>query len=167
MVRLMVACIFTLTTFAAHAEFKVAVIDMQKVVQGTAAGKKVKKDLEGEIEKKKKEFKKKEEDFRKRVEEFEKKRQVLSDKVREEQQMELQMDMRKFQEEAQKSQIAMQTKEVEAVKPIIEKIQKVISEISKEKGLSMVIDKSERGGVIWAAAELDITDEVTKRSDKK
>jgi outer membrane protein len=166
MVRLLVASLFTLTTFAARAEFKVAVVDMQKVVQSTAAGKKMKKDLEGEIEKKKKDFKKKEDDFKKRVEEFEKKRQVLSDKVREEQQMELQMDMRKYQEEVQKSQIAIQTKEVEAVKPIIEKIQKVLGEMAKEKDFSMVVDKSERGGVVWAKSDLDITDEVIKRADK-
>jgi outer membrane protein len=167
MVRLLVAALFSLSTVAAQAEFKAGVIDMQKVVQGTAAGKKIKKDLEGEYEKKKKEIKKKEDDFKKRVEEFEKKRQVLSDKVREEQQMELQMDMRKFQEEVQKSQMGMQQKEVEGVKPSIEKIQKVIAEIAKEKDLSVVLEKSERGGVIWAKSEFDITEEVTKRADKK
>lgn len=166
MVRLLLVSLFTFSTVAAHAEFKAGVIDMQKVVQSTSAGKKIKKDLEAEYEKKKKEIKKKEDDFKKRVEEFEKKRQVLSDKVREEQQMELQMDMRKFQEEVQKSQMSMQQKEVEGVKPIIEKVQKVIAEIAKEKDLSVVLEKSDRGGVIWAKGDLDITDEVTKRADK-
>jgi outer membrane protein len=166
MMRLVVATLVILAAAAAQAEFKAAVIDMQKVVQNTSAGKKVKKQLEDEFQKKQKDIKKKEDDLKKRVEEFRKKSPVLSDKVREEQQMDLQGDMRAFQEEFQKSQATMQQKEVEAVKPIIDKVQKIIAEIAKEKDLSMVIEKSERSNVIWAKSDMDITEEVTKRADK-
>ncbi len=167
MIRLFMIGLLTMAAVSANAEVKIGVVDVQKVVLNTSAGKKMKKDIESEIEKKKKDIKKKEDDFKKRVEEFEKKRQVLSDKVREEQQMELQMDMRKFQEEVQKSQMAIQQKEVEGLKPLVEKIQKVIAEIAKDKDLSVVLEKSDRGGgVVWAKGELDITDEVTKRADK-
>ena len=166
MVRLLLTTLITLASASAFAEIKIAVIDMQKVVQSTAAGKKIKKELEGEYEKKKADIKKKEDDFKKRVEEFEKKRAVLSDKVRDEQQMELQMDMRKFQEDVQKSQMTMQQKEVDAVKPIIDKIQKILAEVAKEKELSLILDKGERGGVVWNKTDIDLTDEVTKRADK-
>ena len=53
MIRFLVASIFTMMSFAAHAEFKAGVVDMQKAIQSTKAGKKAKSELEGEFEKKK------------------------------------------------------------------------------------------------------------------
>ena len=150
---------------AAQAEFKVGVVDMQKAIQASSAGKKAKKEVEGDFEKKKKDLKKKEDDLKKKVEEFEKKKAVLSDKVREEQQMDLQKEMMQFREELGKSQMTIQQKERELTKPILEKLQKVITEIAKEKDFSVVLEKAEQS-VMFAKAELDITDEVIKRADK-
>lgn len=150
---------------ASAAEFKAGFIDMQKAIQSTAAGKKAKKELEGEFEKKKKDLKKKEEDLKKKAEAFEKKKMVLSDKVREEQQAELQEEMMKFRDELGKSQMLIQQKERDLTKPIFEKVQKVIADVAKEKDLSMIFERSEQG-VMWAKSDLDITEEVIKRADK-
>jgi outer membrane protein len=150
---------------AVAAEFKVGVVDMQKAIQTSSAGKKAKKEVEGDFEKKKKDLKKKEDDLKKRVEEFEKKQAVLSDKVRQEQQADLQKDMMQFREEVNKSQVTIQQRERELTKPILEKLQKVILEIAKEKDFSMVLEKAEQS-VMFAKTELDITDEVIKRADK-
>ncbi len=151
--------------FVAHAEFKVGVVDMQKAIQSSAAGKKAKKEVEADFEKKKKDLKKKEDDLKKKVEEFEKKKAVLSDKVREEQQMDLQKEMMAFREELSKSQMTIQQKERELTKPILEKLQKIIMEIAKEKDFAMVLEKAEQS-VMFAKSELDITDEVIKKADK-
>lgn len=150
---------------AVAAEFKVGVVDMQKAIQTSSAGKKAKKEVEGDFEKKKKDLKKKEDDLKKRVEEFEKKQAVLSDKVRQEQQVDLQKDMMQFREEVSKSQVTIQQRERELTKPILEKLQKVILEIAKEKDFSIVLEKAEQS-VMFAKTELDITDEVIKRADK-
>ncbi len=154
-----------ITSAASAAEFKVGVVDMQKAIQTSSAGKKAKKEVEGDFEKKKKDLKKKEDDLKKRVEEFEKKQAVLSDKVRQEQQTDLQKDMMQFREEVSKSQVTIQQRERELTKPILEKLQKVILEIAKEKDFSMVLEKAEQS-VMFAKTELDITDEVIKRADK-
>jgi outer membrane protein len=161
-VTLLALSVFSLSAFA---EFKAGVVDMQKAIQATSAGKKAKKELEKEFEKKKTELKKKEDDIKKRAEEFEKKKMVLSDKVREEQQVEIQQDMMKFRDELGKSQMVIQQKERELTKPILDKIQKAISDIAKEKDLSVVLEKTEQS-VMWAKAEMDITDEVIKKADK-
>jgi outer membrane protein len=153
------------TSAAVAAEFKVGVVDMQKAIQTSTAGKKAKKEVEGDFEKKKKDLKKKEDDLKKRVEEFEKKQAVLSDKVRQEQQVDLQKDMMQFREEVSKSQVTIQQRERELTKPILEKLQKVILEIAKEKDFSIVLEKAEQS-VMFAKTELDITDEVIKRADK-
>lgn len=165
MIRFLIMTIFVLTTASARAEFKAGVIDMQKAIQSTAAGKKAKKELESEFEKKKKDIKKKEDDIKKKAEEFEKKKMVLSDKNREEQQVEIQQEMLKFREELQKSQVMMQDKERTLTKPILEKLQKTIAEVAKDKDLSVVLEKNEQS-VMWAKSEMDITDEVIKRADK-
>jgi outer membrane protein len=149
----------------ALADFKVGIVDMQKAIQSSSAGKKAKKEVEGDFEKKKKELKKKEDDLKKRVEEFEKKQAVLSDKVRQEQQADLQKDMMQFREEVGKSQMTIQQRERELTKPILEKLQKIISEVAKEKDFSVVLEKAEQS-VMFAKSELDITDEVIKRADK-
>ena len=150
---------------ASAAELKVGVVDMQKAIQSTVAGKKAKKELEGEFEKKKKELKKKEDDLKKKAEDFEKKKMVLSDKIREEKQGELQEEMMKFREELGKSQTVIQEKERDLTKPILDKIQKVIGEIAKEKDLSLILEKSEQS-VMFAKPDLDITDDIVKRADK-
>jgi outer membrane protein len=150
---------------SAVADLKIGIIDMQKAIQSSSAGKKAKKEVEADFEKKKKELKKKEDDLKKKVEEFEKKKAVLSDKVREEQQADLQKEMIQFREELGKSQMTIQQKERELTKPILEKLQKVIAEVSKEKDLSVVFEKAEQS-VMFAKSELDITDEVIKRADK-
>lgn len=149
----------------AVADFKVGIVDMQKAIQSSSAGKKAKKEVEGDFEKKKKDLKKKEDDLKKRVEEFEKKQAVLSDKVRQEQQADLQKDMMQFREEVGKSQMTIQQRERELTKPILEKLQKIISEVAKEKDFSVVLEKAEQS-VMFAKSELDITDEVIKRADK-
>lgn len=156
---------FTFAAGAADAEFKAGYVDMQKAIQSTAAGKKAKKELEGEFEKKKKDLKKKEDELKKKAEAFEKKKMVLSDKVRDEQQAEIQEEMMKFRDELQKSQMLIQQKERDLTKPILEKIQKTIAGLAKEKDLSMVFEKSEQSA-LWARPELDLTEEVIKRADK-
>lgn len=165
MKQFVIAALFVVSAVAAKAEFKAGVVDMQKAIQSTEAGKKAKKELEKEFEKKKVELKKKEDDLKKRAEEFEKKKMVLSDKNREEQQIEIQQDMMKFREELNKSQMTIQQKERELTKPILDKIQKAIAEMAKEKELSVVLEKSEQS-VMWAKPEMDITDDVIKKANK-
>lgn len=152
-------------TNVVSAEFKAGFVDMQKAIQNTESGKKAKKELEKEFEKKKGDLKKKEDDLKKRAEEFEKKKMVLSDKVREEQQMELQQEMMKFRDELGKSQTNIQQKERELTKPILDKIQKAIAEIAKEKELSVVLEKAEQS-VMWTKPEMDITEDVIKKANK-
>ncbi len=161
----LVTVLFLMSAVVVKADFKAGVVDMQKAIQATEAGKKAKKELEKEFEKKKVELKKKEEDLKKRAEEFEKKKMVLSDKVREEQQIEIQQEMMKFREELNKSQMNIQQKERELTKPILDKIQKAIADTAKEKELSVVLEKAEQS-VMWAKPEMDITDEVIKKANK-
>lgn len=147
-------------------KFEAAYIDMQAAIQSTSAGKSAKKKLEKEFNKKKDELKKKETAIKTEAEEFEKKRLVLSEKKRAEKQATLQKKMMAFQQELQKSQVNIQKKERELTQPILEKLQKIIASVAKKKGYSMVFEKAGQG-VMWAKADLDITDQVVKEFEKK
>ena len=165
MSKVLTTLLVSFVAFSAHAEFKAGFIDMQKAIQSTKAGKNAKSALEKEFDKKKKSLQAQESELKKKAEDFEKKKMVLSDKVRETKGRELQQEMLKFREELQKSQLAMRQKEMEMTKPILEKMQKVIGDVAKAQGLSMVFERGQ-DSVMWAKADLDITDEVVKKYNK-
>lgn len=152
---------------AAHAEeMKLGFIDMQKAIQETAAGKKAKKDLEDEFNKKKKDLEKKEADLKKMNDDLEKKALVLTDEMKQKKAQELQQEMLKYREVVAKSQMEIQKKERDLTAPIVEKLRGIVDEIAKKEGFTMVLEKSEQS-VLWAKKDLDLTDRVIKEADKK
>lgn len=156
---------FTVNSFAAE-EMKMGFVDMQKAIQETAAGKKAKKDLEDEFNKKKKELEKKEADLKKMNDDLEKKSLVLTDEVKQKKAQELQQEMLKYREIVAKSQMEIQKKERDLTAPIVQKLRDIVDEIAKKEGFTMVLEKSEQS-VLWAKKDLDLTDRVIKEADKK
>ena len=160
---LLLALLFSL---GVEAQFQAAYMDMQKAIQSTQAGKKAKAQLEKAFNKKKEELKKKEGKIKKEAEAFQKKSSLLSDKARREKQEALQKQMFEFQQEVQKSQANIQQEEQKLTRPILEKLQKIVDQVAKEKGYSMVFEKSGQA-VMWAKSDLDITQDVVKAFEKK
>src|ERR1700722_9450533 len=105
----LLALVFGLGSFSAvAAEMKIGYIDMQKAIQETAAGKKAKKDLEDEFNKKKKDLDKREADIKKMGEDFEKRSMAMNEESRTKKQNEIRTEMQKYQELAAKSQMEIQ-----------------------------------------------------------
>lgn len=148
-----------------QADTKIGLVDMQKAVQATAAGKKAKTELEAEFQKKKKELEKKEADLKKMGEDLEKKKSILSEEILAKKQSEFQEEMMKYREAAGKSQAELQKKDRELTQPILDKMKKVIEKISKEKGYSMVLENSPM--VLFSVPENDLTDAVIKAFEKE
>ena len=148
------------------AKFEAAYFDMQAAIQATSAGKNAKKSLEKEFNKKKDELKKQEDALKKEMADFEKKKMVLSETKRAEKQASFQKKMIAFQQELQKSQMNIQKKERDLTRPILEKIQKIVGDLAKKKGFSMVFEKSSQG-VMWAKADLDLTQAIVQEFEKK
>lgn len=148
-----------------QAETKVGLVDMQKAIQTSSAGKKAKAELETELEKKKKEIKKKEDDLKKMGEDLERKKAVLSEEVFGKKQAEFQDEMMKYRDNATKTQMELQKKERDLTVPIVDKMKKVIAKISKDKGLTLVLENSPM--VLFSEPALDITDDVIKAFEKE
>lgn len=154
---------FSFSSFAA--EFKVGVVNLQKAIQTTAAGKKAKTELEADFEKKKKELQKKEGDLKKMQEDIEKKKSVLSEEVLAKKQDEFREEMMKFQQVVAKNQGEIQKKEQELTQPILEKMKKIVDKVSKDKGYAMVLENTAM--VLFVEPAHDLTDDVVKAFEKE
>lgn len=160
---------FMLMGFSAAAVASVSnvvMIDMQRAVQSTTAGKKAKSTLETEFNKKKAELQKKEGELKKMGEELEKKAAVLSEDARRKKQTEMQQEMMKFRQQVQESQTDIQKREREITKPILDKMADILQNLGKEEKYTMILEKGENN-VIWVAKEADITDKVVARFEKE
>jgi outer membrane protein len=139
-------------------------VDVQKAIQSTKAGKKAKEQLDAEFQKRKVKLDKKKTDIEAMGKDLEKKRNLMSEEALQKKQMEIQEEMMKFQKEVSENQLEIQKKEEELVKPIIEKMRGVIEAVAKEKNFAMVIEN--KGQILFAAKETDITDLVVKSFEK-
>jgi outer membrane protein len=162
----MLALVLFATAYTAHAEVKIGFVDMQKAIQETTAGKKAKKDLEDEFNKKKKDLDKREADIKKMGEDFEKRSMAMNEQSRVKKQTEIQGEMRKYQELAAKSQLDIQKRERDLTQPIVVKLRSIIEDIAKKEDFTAVLEKSEQS-VMWAKKDLDLTERVVKEYDKK
>lgn len=162
----LMAAASTLLASAVHAaEMKIGFVDMQKAVQSTDSGKKAKKDLESEFEKKKKELQAKEGDLKKMGEDLEKKKSVLSEEALAKKQVEFQEEMMKYREVVGKSQMDLQKKERDLTQPILDKMRRVIEKVAKDKGYNMVLENNAM--VLFASKDNDLTEEVIKAFEKE
>lgn len=151
-------------SIVASAETKLGFVDMQRAIQESIEGKKAKKELEADFNKKKKDLEKLETDLKKKKEDFEKKALVLSDDVKAKKQQELQIDFGKYQEAVTKNQMEIQKHERELTQPIIIKLRHIIEDIAKKESYTAVLEKSEQL-VLSSVKDIDLTDRVIKEYD--
>lgn len=152
------------STSAIAAEVKIGYIDMQKAIQETAAGKKAKKELEEEFNKKKKDLEKKEADIKKMHEDFEKRSMAMNEDARMKKQQEIRAEMGKYQEVAGKAQMEIQKRERDLTQPIVTKLRSIIDEIAKKEEFTVILEKAENS-VMWAKKDIDLTERVIKAYD--
>ncbi len=148
---------------AAQAELTVGLVNMQKALFSTASGKKVKTELDAELEKRNKDLQKKEADLKKMKEDLDKKKSVLSEDALNKKSAEFDEEMFKYRDSFQKNQMELQKKQGELLQPVLEKMKKAIEKVSKEKKLSLVLENNQM--VLFVEKSLDITDDVVKEFD--
>ncbi len=148
------------------ADVKIGYVDMQKAIQETATGKKAKKELEGEFEKKKKDLEKREADIKKMHEDFEKRSMAMNEEARNKKQNEIRTEMGKYQELAAKAQMEIQKKERDLTQPIVTKLRSMLEEIAAKEDYTVILEKSE-SSVMWAKKDIDLTDRLIKAYDGK
>jgi len=149
----------------AATEMRLAVVNVQEVLDTIEEGKKAKGQMEKAVTDRKKELESRQKDFQKLQDDFDKQKLVLSPSALSEKQRDLENkrnDLQKFYITAQQD---MQQKEMELTGGILKKIRAVVSKIGQEGGYTFIWEKAE-GGVIYYKDAFDITKQVIDQYNK-
>lgn len=158
-------CLANTPASAAESINKIATVNIQEVLLGSAAGKEVKKELEGKVEELQGKFQKEQEEVDTLRSEIEKKSSVWSSEVREEKEREYQKRVREVQLKTEDAQFELQQMEKQLMTPILNELQKVIKELGEKNGYSLIMDS--RAGLLYVDKALDISELVQKELDNR
>lgn len=150
----------------AEAEIKIGIVDLQKALNESEAGKQAKKNLEEIIKAKQKQIDQKGKEIEKLKEEIDKQSSVLSEKALRQKQDELDRKMRDYKRFVQDAQDEVKRKEAQLTEEILKELRKVIYEIGKEEKFTLILEKVE-GVILYTDEAVDITQKVIERYNKK
>jgi outer membrane protein len=144
----------------------IAVVDVQKVVNESIIGKAARSNLEREMQKAKVKLSTLQADFEKQKSDLEKQSAVLSGPALEERREGLakkQRDVQRTYQDLQEQLARLNDKEI---KTVVDEVNSVVKELAKDRSYEFVFER-DRQAVVYAAPNLDITNEVIAKLDKK
>ena len=137
----------------------IAVLDMQKALAGSDAGKKAQQVMEKKMAELQEKFKAEETELIALQEEIKKKSSVWSEEKKKDQVGELQKKSRDFRIKQDDAKLEIQSLQEKQLGPILQEMEKVVDKVAKDKGYTIILP---RAAVVFADTTVDITDEVTK-----
>ena len=152
---------------AATAEppLRIGAVDMQAVITQSAKGQKARAQLQSEGEAKQKDMNAREEEVRKLQAELERQKAVLSPAALREKEESLQRKIREIRRLAEDGNRDLQKREAELVGEIQRDVLQVITEYGKEKGYTLVLERS--AGVWYVGERADMTKDIIDRFNAK
>ncbi len=162
------AAVAAVTVFggAAFAEgIKVAVIDVNKILNESEAGKEAKKKMEARYEELKKKIDVKSEEAKKMKEELDKQKILLGEKKLKEREDALRAKVEELRQLTQESEKEMQNRQGEVTREILKTIEGRLDKFIAEQKFDLVLEKS--AGVIHSNPSLDITAKVLELVNKE
>ncbi len=140
---------------------RVAVVDLQSVLEKTRHGKRSRKKLEKAVADKQRALDKE----RARLEAEIARLSNLPPKERAQAQASLQQATAKWQQDAMNFEAEMAKMENDMLEAIYDNVATIVKKLSKEQGLDIVFVKDQMT-IVYVAPSLDLTDEVIRRYDK-
>ncbi|HEY7528500.1 MAG TPA: OmpH family outer membrane protein [Candidatus Deferrimicrobiaceae bacterium] len=164
------AAVFAAALFiagAARAEaIKIAVIDVNKILNESAVGKAAKQKIEvryGEI---KKRIDAKQEEAKKIKDEIDKQKILLGKEKLKEKEEALAARVSELRQMTQEGEKEMQTRQGEQTREVLKIIEGELDKVVKAEKIDLVLDKTQ-GGVVHYVPALDITDKVLELVNKE
>ena len=149
---------------ARAADTKVAVINIQKVLVESEAGKKAKAKVEKRMEELRAGLKKDEESLIALQKEMEKKSSAWSDEKKKEKAREFQKKRLALAEKQEDANLEMKQMQDKNLTPIMKKLETIVTDVAKAKGYAIVLP---RNGVLYFDKAVDITADTTKALNAK
>ena len=154
----------------ALAETKIGVVEPQKVLDGTRAGKKIKDSLQDYVKARQKVIDMEEEDLKKMEEDLVKQGAVLSPDAKKDKEEKFRQKMGEYQRRVQQLNQEVQVKKKETLDEFNKSLEQVIRGIADREKISLIVEKGDSGAgalVIYSHPSLDLTDRVIKDLDAK
>ncbi len=153
-----------LSTPAFAGNLKIGWVDVQTILNSTAEGKRLRKQLEEEFNKKKEKIEEQKKQLDKMEEELNRQRLVLSKEALQKKEMEFQMKRAELGKLIMKSQSDMQKRDKEFSERMLKKITQVVTKIGVEKNYDLILEKN--GSVLYSKKGMEITDSVISLYNK-
>lgn len=144
----------------AHADTKLAFVDLQRALEETEDGKKAKNKLKADFERKQKELDSKTEELKSAKESFDKKAPLMKPESLAKEQKDLEQRFVELQQMHARLQKDLAGKEQEAMSGVMNKMQKAVAQIAEREKIQLVLERN--SSVVWGQASLDITNEVIR-----
>lgn len=156
-----VACSVMLSAELAHAQQKIAIVDIRRAIEETTEGKASIGGLKAEADRKQKELLSKQDELKKLEEDFLKQQSVLQPAAAQKKREELQQKVMQLQEALQRAQQDIGQKEAKVLQPLQEKVMRAIDVLAKRDNFAMVLRNDV---VLWPQqSAMDITNEVIRK----
>jgi outer membrane protein len=153
-------------TSAAADELKVAVVDLDQAINATQQGKKAREELQRKQKEAEAQLKPMYEKGKALAEEIQSKRFVLSEDALRQKQLDLAEIQSDLQAKTAELQGQFKVDYERLVGPLRQKLLDIVSEIGKEQGYSLILERG-TPGMVYSREALDITDQVVERFNKK
>ncbi|MBI5419416.1 MAG: OmpH family outer membrane protein [Deltaproteobacteria bacterium] len=161
-----VAATMVLTGTAYADGIKVAVIDVNKILNESEAGKAAKKKIEDRYEELKKRVEAKQEDARKLKDEIDKQKILLGKEKLKEKEDALAARVNELRQLTQEAEKEMQTRQGELTREVLKLIEARLDKVVAAEKIDLVLDRTQ-GGVVHSNPALDITGKVQEMMNKE
>jgi len=152
---------------AAYAsDLKVAVVDVNKILNESAAGKTAKKKIEDRYEELKKKIEEKQEEAKKIKDEIDKQKILLGKEKLKEKEDALNGKVAELRLLTQEAEKEMQTRQGEQTREVLKIVEAQLDKIVAAEKIDLVLDRTQ-GGVVHFNPNLDITDRVLDMVNKE
>jgi len=151
---------------ALAADFKVGIVDLQRALNESNAGKKAKEQFKGEFEKMQNSLKGEKDSLDRLKDEIDKKSSVLSDDQKRSKAEDFERRRRDLSRKLEDSDRELRKKDQELTGSILKDLAVVIQEIGEREGYTVILENSS-SSVLYGSKSIDMTDSVIKAFDAK
>ncbi len=151
---------------AAAADLKVGIVDLQRALNESAAGKKAKDQFKSEFEKMQNGLKSEKDALDRLKDDLDKKSVVLSEDQRKAKMEDFERRRRDLRRKLEDSDAELRKKDQELTGSILKDLAVVIQEIGERDGYTLILENSS-SSVLYGSKSIDVTDSVIKAFDGK
>jgi len=139
--------------------FKIAYVDLQKVMVESEKGKEARKNLSDEFEKRKKEISQRQEELQKMKDALEKQTATITPEARADKEKQYQVKLKDYQRVGDDYSAELRQKDQELTQRILKELEEVVKGMGESEKYTLIVEKN-HAGILYATPAIDITDKV-------